>query len=76
MPPKKIVDAVNDSKGNIKAVRFEGNKSFTPLETAIRMTDRGEVAKAHVVRPKDAATHLRTNPDSSTNNNLDKLAED
>ena len=76
MAPKKIVDAVNDSKGNVKAVRFEGNKTFTPLPTAIRMTDRGEVAGAHVVRPKDAATHLRTNPDRSTGNNLDTMAED
>lgn len=73
---KKIVDAKNDSKGNVKEVLLAGNKTFTPLETAIRMADRGQIANAHVVRRENAATHLRTNPDGSRQNNLDEMAED
>lgn len=73
---KKIIDAKNDAKGNVKEVLFEGNKTFTPLDTAIRMADRGQISNAHAVRRENAATHLRTNPDSSVRNNLDQMAED
>jgi hypothetical protein len=76
MTPRKIVDAKNDSKGNVKAVLLEGNKTFTDKETAIRMADRGDISNAHVVRRENAVTHLRTNPDGSRKNNLDEMAED
>lgn len=71
---KTIIDAVNDTEGNIKAVRFEGNATFTDLKTAIRMAERGEIERVHVVRRMDANTHLRTNRDKSQANNLDELA--
>lgn len=72
---KKIVDAKADSKGNITAVKIQGNQSFTPLETAIRMTKQG-IVDAVVVKPKNAKEHLRTRPDSKTKNNLDEMAGD
>ena len=74
--PKTIVDAKADSNGNITGVRFEGNSSFTPLETAIRMADRGDVANAHAVHPSAGNSYLRSNPDGKVGNNLDHLAGD
>jgi hypothetical protein len=75
MTKRKIVDARADSKGNIEAVRIQGNQSFTPLKTAIKMTKQGKV-DAVVVKPKDAKQHLRTRPDNKTKNNLDEMAGD
>lgn len=72
---KKIVDARADKKGNIEAVKIEGNKTFTPKETAIRMTKQGKV-DAVVVKQKDGDEHLRTRPDSKIKNNLDEMAGD
>lgn len=52
---KKVVDAKQDSKGNITAVRLSGNSSFTPVQTAMNMADRGQIDNAHSVRPKSGA---------------------
>ena len=71
---KKIVDAKNDSDGNITAVLIEGNKKFTSLETAMRMADEGKI-EAVAVRPEKKKPHLRTLPDGDKKNNLDTLAE-
>jgi hypothetical protein len=73
---KKIVDAHADKDGDITEVQFEGNSTFTPLDTAIGMADRGEIDNAHAVHPKDGESYLRTNPDSRKNNNLDDMAGD
>ncbi|EGQ9186083.1 hypothetical protein BBM40_22580 [Vibrio parahaemolyticus] len=72
---KKIIDAKQDSKGNITQVRFEGNSGFTSLDTAMRMADRGQIENAHTVRAKDKKPHLRTNPDRTKGNNLDEMAK-
>lgn len=72
---RKIIDARADSKGNIEAVKLDGNKTFTPLKKAIQMTKRGEV-DAVVVNSKHAKKHLRTRPDNKTKNNLDEMAGD
>jgi hypothetical protein len=71
---KKIVDAQQDSKGNIKSVLFEGNKTFTPKETAIKMAEQGKI-DAVAVHPKGKEPHLRTKPDGKEKNNLDYLAD-
>ncbi len=73
---KKIVDAKADNDGNITAVRFQGNSTFTPIEQAINMADRGQIDNAHAVHPKTGDSYLRSNPDSKTNNNLDDMAGD
>lgn len=74
---KKVIDAKQDSKGNIAAVKLSGNNSFTPVETAMNMADRGQIDNAHSVRPKGGAKpHLRTSPDSRKGNNLDEMAKD
>lgn len=73
---KKIIDARNDTKGNVKAVLLQGNSTFTPKDRAIRMADAGQIENAHVVRRANAAPHLRTNPDGNKRNNLDTLADD
>jgi len=72
---KKIVDAKADSKGNIIAVKIQGNTTFTPLETAIRMTEQGLI-DAVVVKPKGRRKHLRTRPNSKNTDNLDDMAGD
>ena len=73
---KKIVDARADSDGDITAVRFAGNATFTPLETAIRMTERGQVENAHVAHTGEGRAYLRTNPNRNEQDNLDYLAGD
>ncbi len=75
MPPRKIVDARADEKGNITQVKIEGNQNFTPLDTAMDMADAGKI-KAVTVRPANAKKHLRTLPDSKKSNNLDDFAGD
>ncbi len=74
---KKVIDAKQDSKGNITAVKLSGNSSFTPVETAMGMADKGQIDNAHTVRPKNGTkAHLRTNPDNRKGNNLDEMAKD
>ena len=75
MSKKKIVDAQADLTGNITAVKLKGNKTFTPLKTAIKMTEQGKI-DAVVVKPKGAKKHLRTRPNSKTQDNLDDMAGD
>jgi ABC-type tungstate transport system permease subunit len=70
---KTIEDARADDNGNIKEVKFAGNKTFTPLDTAIRMAEQGKV-DAVVVHQKDGDKYLRTRPDGDTKNNLDTMA--
>lgn len=72
MTKKKIIDALTDSRGNITAVKIEGNRTFTPLETAIRMTLAGKLDLV-VVTSEVAKQHLRTKPDRTTENNLDEM---
>ena len=75
MSGKKIIDAKNDSEGNIKSVLLEGNQSFTPIESAIRMADSGKI-DAVAVHPSKSKDHIRAKPDSIKKNNLDQLAKD
>lgn len=72
---RRIVDARADEKGNITAVKFEGNSNFTAVGRAIPIVEREGSPNAHVVRRKGAVPHLRTNPDGSVGNNLDELAK-
>ena len=72
---KKIVDAQQDQKGNIKSVKFNGNNSFTPVEKAIEMAENGKIDHTHVVHKQNGTKYLRSNPDNKTNNNLDEMAE-
>jgi hypothetical protein len=74
---KRVIDAKQDSKGNITAVKLSGNRSFTPVETAIKMADKGLIDNAHAVHPTGPTKdYLRTNPDRSVTNNLDEMADD
>ncbi len=73
---KKVVAARADSDGDITAIRLKGNITFTPLETAIRMADNGQIENVHVVRPTKGRPYLRTNPNGKERDNLDYLAGD
>ena len=73
---KKVVGAKADQKGNITAVKLSGNSGYTPLETAMRMADNGQIANAHSVNRAGAKPHLRTNPNRKTSDNLDDMAGD
>lgn len=74
---KKVVDAKQDSKGNITGVKLSGNSTYTSLATAMKMADNGQIENAHSVRPKTGTKHhLRTNPDKHKGNNLDEMAQD
>ncbi len=73
---RKVVDARQDNEGNIVQVKIQGNQKFTPVETAIEMAKRGELANAHAVKKQAGGEYLRTNPDGKTKNNLDEMAKD
>lgn len=79
MPNKKIIiDAKGDGDGDIVAVKFVGNSSFTPVKTAINMAKNGQIKDAHVShtgRGEDKE-YLRTDPDGRTSNNLDTMVGD
>lgn len=62
--------------GTVSQVKLSGNTTWTPVPTAMRMADRGEIENAHSVHRSNAKPHLRTNPDGRTSNNLDTLADD
>lgn len=73
---KKVIDAKNAPDKTISHVMLSGNTSWTPVETAMRMADRGQIENAHSVHRAGAKPHLRTNADGREGNNLDFLAED
>lgn len=70
---KTIVDAKNDINGNISSVKFAGNSTFTPLETAIRIAEKKGISNAHAVHPSSSKSYLRSNPDKISSNNLDSM---
>ena len=73
---KKVVAVKKDEKGRISAVRFEENKNFTSLETAIRIAERNEIENIHVLTRKDRKKWLRSNPNKEKKDNLQELAKD
>ena len=73
---KKIVNATSDSKGRTTSVKLSGNKTYTPIDRAIGMAERGEIKNAHAVYPKCGKPYLRTNPDGKSKNNIDTLSGD
>ena len=72
---KKVVDARQDSNGNIKQVKIQGNTNFTSSEIALKMAKQGKIDLV-VVKPAQGKEHLRTRPDSKIKNNLDEMAKD
>ena len=73
---KRIIDATSDSSGRTTSVLLSGNSTPTPVDTAMRMADRGQIDGAHVVRPTCSDPYLRTNPDGRSRNNIDTLSGD
>lgn len=73
---KQVIDSKENSKGNISAVLLKDNVTFTPIDTAIGMTKRGQIDAVHVKESKNAKEHIRSRPDSKTKNNLDEMAKD
>ena len=73
---KRIVGATSDSNGRTTSVLLSGNSTKTPIETAIRMAERGQIDGAHVVNPSCGNRYLRTNPDGRSRNNIDTLSGD
>ena len=76
MTKKKIVDARGDEDGDITHVKFQGNSSFTPVKKAIPMAERGEIENVHVSKTGADKKYLRTNPNSSEQDNLDTMVGD
>jgi hypothetical protein len=73
---KKILDSKQDSQGNISGVLLQGNSTFTPIQTAINMTKRGQINAVRVKESKNAKEHIRSKPDNKIGNNLDEMAQD
>ena len=76
MTTRKIVDARADSEGDITHVQLEGNSRFTPVDTAMGMSDRGVISNALTVRRSYANPLLRSNPNGRKSDNLDWMAGD
>ena len=72
---KKVIDAISDNKGNISAIKIQGNKSFTPKKIAIKMADKNEFSNVIAVHPSRGKAYLRSKPDSKKSNNLDEMAK-
>lgn len=72
---KKIVDAKENSEGDITAVKLKGNATFTPIKTAIKMTKLGQIDAVPVKATPNAKEHIRTRPDKKESNNLDTMAK-
>lgn len=71
---RKIVDAKADKKGNISAVKLEGNSNFTSIETAQKMTQDGKIDAVYVGGNQKTKPHLRQRPNNSQSDNLDDMA--
>jgi len=73
--PKKVVGVRRDKDGDVTGVLLEGNKTVTPLKTAVVMAEAGKIKDVHAVKPVNGRAYLRSNPDDSVGNNLDNLPE-
>jgi len=70
---RKIVGAKADSKGNISAVKLEGNSNWTSINKAKTMT-KNDLVDAVYVNPSKSSDYIRQRPDKNKSNNLDDLA--
>lgn len=73
---REVIDAKENSNGNITHVRITGNTNWTPINTAISMTKAGQLENVHVSTTATGKEYLRTNPDGRTTNNLNEMARD
>ncbi|MDX2368028.1 MAG: DUF3892 domain-containing protein [Colwellia sp.] len=71
---RKIVDAKADEKGNISAVKLEGNSNFTSMEIAQKMTLDGKIDAVYVGAHHNTKSHLRQQGNNSQLDNLDDMA--
>jgi hypothetical protein len=71
---RKIVDAKADKKGNISAVKLQGNKNFTSIKIAQKMTQDGKVDAVYVGSYHNTKAHLRQPGNNSQLDNLDDMA--
>jgi len=70
---KTIVDVMRNSNGNVVAVKFDGNSTYTAADVAIRIADTVGIKNVHAVHPRSRSPYLRSNPDSNLVNNLDNM---
>lgn len=73
---KRVVNARSDSSGRTTSVLLSGNSTYTSIDRAIGMAEKGQIEGAHAVRPRNIDPYLRTNPDGRTRNNIDTLSGD
>jgi hypothetical protein len=71
---RKIVAAKADKKGNISAVKLEGNSNFTSIETAKRMTQSGQIDAVYVEANRNTVDHIRQRSNNIECDNLDDMA--
>lgn len=71
---KKIVNVKSDRNGVNISYLFEGNKSYTPKETAMNMAKKGQIDDVVYVNADNP--YIRSKPDGNTRNNHDTMAGD
>ena len=72
---KKIIKTKLNENGIVERIKFEGNSSFTDIDVAINMTEKGQVEDVHVVKLPNGKKYLRSNPDNQKKNNLKEISE-
>ena len=72
MEKARITKVRKDGYGKITDVMLDDGNSY-PIEDAIRMTQENRIEGVNVSKAKNGVEYLRSDPDGTTNNNLDNL---
>ncbi|GKX29340.1 hypothetical protein SH1V18_18200 [Vallitalea longa] len=72
MEKAKITKVRKDGYGKITDIMLDDGNSY-PIEDAIRMTQENRIEGVNVSKAKNGAEYLRSDPDGTTDNNLDNL---
>jgi len=73
MRKKKIVKAKRNNDGIVTAVKFDGNKTFTELNTALNMAKNDKIKNVHVSTSSKNNEYLRSNPNKNKKDNLNNI---
>ncbi|MFZ5943276.1 MAG: DUF3892 domain-containing protein [Bacillota bacterium] len=71
--PEKVIAVNKDPDGNIVSVKTDGGQVYR-LEQAIMQVETGNLKGVQVV-DRNGRQYLRTYPDGTAENNLDRLPE-
>jgi len=71
---KKPIAVRRGDEGDTTGVKFRGDQRVTPLKTAVKMAERGDIPGYHAVHGK-SKDYIRATPDGTKRNNIDDLPD-